>query len=125
MTAATINAEFVVVNIVGTVAAAAAAINKFHFLDCAAVAVIASDLYVRALQRKFGLHVMVEVPQIPCNRIVAGVTTTGETAAVRVIHVVAASTLRFHLFVSLRRVTKKDRILPVDFGMAELTQGAK
>ena len=145
MTAATINAEFVVVNIVGTVAAAAAAINKFHFLECAAVAVVAGHFYVRAFQSKIGLHVMVEVPKVPGNWIVAGITTPGETAAMWVILVVAAGALRLHLFVSLRLVTvftfvvivraeqrkrrqvviKKDRILPVDFGMAGFTEGSE
>lgn len=73
MTTAAIRAELTIVDIVRTMTAATAAIDHLHVGQRTAVAALAAHVGVCALQRKFCLDIVVEGPEIPCDRVVAGI----------------------------------------------------
>jgi hypothetical protein len=49
------------------------------------MAVIAGNTDVSAAQFEVGLQIVIKYPQIPCDRVVAGVATSSEVAAMWII----------------------------------------
>jgi hypothetical protein len=88
--ATTVPAELVVVNVVSAVATSAIVVDCFHLVELAAMAVIARDANVGTDKREVGLRIVVKDPQFPGDRIVTGVATSCEVAAVRIVFCVTA-----------------------------------
>ena len=82
MAATAIRTELAVMDVVGSMATAAVAVQDPHPGQGAAVAVVTGDIAVRTLERERGLRVMIEKPDVPCDRIVAILAALGEIAAV-------------------------------------------
>ena len=89
MASAAVRPEYAVMDIVGAMAIATAAIRRFDPGERPAVTFLAGDACVRSFQRKLRLHVMVEKPGIPGNGVVAGFAAIMEFAVVRIIIPVA------------------------------------
>jgi len=83
--AATIRAKFTVMNIIGAMAAAAASIDRFDPVERGSVARIAGNFGVSAFKRKIGLYVVIERPDVPGDRVMAGVAAVIEIAPMRVV----------------------------------------
>ena len=84
MTATTVSAEFAIVNIVCSVAAATVAASVAHRAQGPAVTVVASGFDVCTGQREICLLVVIELPGIPVDRVVARAALGGEAPVVRV-----------------------------------------
>lgn len=145
MTTAAVGPEFTIVIIVGPVTIATVPIDVFHLVEWAAMAVVAGDGDMSALEQKVGLLVVIERPYIPADRVVAGVAAVKEVAAMRVVLSVTGSAtafcigeslggvaiLTFILFVhavqreSCQVVVEKYRVLPVDLGVTALALHAR
>jgi hypothetical protein len=95
MTAATVGAEFAVMNIIGTMAAAAASINRFDSVERGSVARIAGNFGVSAFKRKIGLYAVIERPDVPGNRVMAGVAAVIEIASMRVVFAMTGYAIGF------------------------------
>ena len=89
MATTTVGTEFAIMHVVGTVAVSATAVDAFHFVERYSVTVIASDVDVSPFKRKLRLRVVIERPNGPGNRIVAGIAAIQEIALMRVIIIVA------------------------------------
>jgi len=140
-----IRAELAVMDVVGSMAGAAVAVHGPHLGQRIAVAVIAGNFAVRALERERRLRVMIEKPDVPCDRVVTILATLGEVATVRIGLQVASRTSGFCRGESLRGmavfallfrvrseqreirevVVKEHRVLPVDIGVAAFAHGAE
>lgn len=102
------------------------------------MAVIAGDSEMRTLEREVCLEIVIEIPKVPGDGIVAPVATPGETAAVWVVLVMTTCTVGFYFLECLGFVAvlafvvivlpqqrkrsqvmiKKHRILPIHLGVA-------
>ena len=90
MAAATVRAKFTVVDVVGTMTVGAAVANPPHRCDRTAVTIIASDTQVGAVNLETGLCIVIEQPQVPGDRVMAGLAIVLEFASVRIVIKVAA-----------------------------------
>ena len=84
MASAAVEAEFTIVDVVGTMAVGAAASEPHLSRDRAAVAGLARHVAMRARQLEVGLRVMVELPLQPVHRVVAQSAGIREAAGVRI-----------------------------------------
>ena len=82
MAAATVRAKFTVVDVVGTMTVGAAVANPPHRCDRTAVTIIASDTQVGAVNLETGLCIVIEQPQVPGDRVMAGLTVVFEHTVV-------------------------------------------
>ena len=71
MAASTVRPKLGIVNIVGAMAVHAALAGFSHRRERAAVAVVAGDVDMSAIQFKVRLHIVVKQPQVPRDRVVA------------------------------------------------------
>lgn len=141
MAAAAVGAEFSVVHIVRAMAIPAATADVFHLFQRHAVTVITAHTDMRADEREGGLHTMIESPQVPGDRVMAGIAAVLEVASVLVIVAVARNAADIFVLKSLADVTalafllfvpaeqrepsqfmiEKYRVLPVELGVAAFT----
>ena len=77
-----VGTEFAVMDVVGPVTVAATAVESRDLVEGCSMAVIAADVYVGTVQRKVGLQIVIEGPDIPGDRSVARVTSAPEIAVV-------------------------------------------
>ena len=82
MATTTVGSEFSVVNIVCSVTVSAVITGCAHRSQRTAMTVVAGDFHVRTLEGESRLHVVVEQPQVPCNRVVARLALIFESALV-------------------------------------------
>ena len=128
-------------DIVSSVAVSTTTADRHHFVERTAVALFAQNIDMRTIERKARLHVMVESPDIPGDRVVAGIAALMEIAVVRVVFTMAGDTVAFFVAECLRRVTvfalilvvqaekrktceiviEKHRVLPIYFRVATST----
>lgn len=94
MTASAVEAEFTVVHVIGAMTIGAAASQPGLSSQRAAVAGFALHVEMRALQRKAGLPVVIELPLQPVHRVVAQGAVVREAVLVRIAVTVAFDTLR-------------------------------
>ena len=73
MTTPAICTKLSVVRIVRPVAISTTTAYVFHFLEGAAVACVTGNIDMRAIERELCLDVVIEDPQVPTDRVVAGV----------------------------------------------------
>lgn len=85
MAAATVGAEFTVVYIAGAMTIAAGIANTLHRSQRTPVTVVAGNINMGAIQTEARLRVVIEQPQVPCDRVVAGATFIIEAALVSII----------------------------------------
>lgn len=97
MTATAIESEFTIVYVVGAMATSATAIDRRYFIQWDSVTVLAQNAHMSALEREFGLQVMIESPDIPVNRVVARIATIMKIAAMRVVVPMARDALRWRI----------------------------
>ena len=64
---------------------AAGITNTLHGSQRAPVTVVAGNFYMGAIQAEARLHVVIEQPQIPCDRVVAGAAFFIKAALVSII----------------------------------------
>lgn len=93
MATSAIRPKFAVVNIVCPVAVSAFTFGCLHFLERSSMAVITRDVDVGSVKCEVRLHVVVECPSIPVNRVVTAVALTVEVATVRVVFLVTGNAL--------------------------------
>lgn len=145
MAAAAVVSEFAIVNVIRAMTITAAAVNSFYFDQRSSMTIVAANSGVCAVKRKVGLKIVIERPDVPCNRVVTRLTAITHIAFVRVVVTVAgnavhglvrigltgvaAITFLFHVLAVQREagqvVIEKHRILPVHFRMAALALCAK
>lgn len=145
MAASAIRTELAIMNVVGSMATAAIAVHDAHLRQRVAVAVVAGDVSVRALERECGLRVVIEEPDVPRDRIVAILAAFGEVAPVRIGFPVAGNAIglcvreclrgmavfafRFGMRAKQREIrqvmVEEHRVLPVDVGVAAFAGGAE
>ena len=109
------------------------------------MAIVATNFGVRATERKVGLQVVIECPEVPGNGVMTGITAIAHVALVRVVVTVARdavdrlvciglagmAAVAFLLLVLAKQrearqvVVEEHRVLPVHFGMAALTLRTK
>ena len=82
MAAAAVRAEFAIVDVVCAMTATAAVPGPLHRCQRTAMTVIAGNVDVCAVNGEAGLRVVIKQPQIPGNRVVAGLTVLFELAVV-------------------------------------------
>jgi hypothetical protein len=85
MASATVVTKLIIVNIIRTVAIATTSADHFHFAESDSMTVVTGNTDVSAAQFEVSLQIVVENPQIPCDRVVAGVATSSEVAAMWII----------------------------------------
>ena len=85
MAPATVRAKLIVVNIVGTMTTTAIRADCLHLAECASVTVVAGNIDMSAIQLELGLQVVIENPQFPSDRVVAGIATAGKVAAMWIV----------------------------------------
>jgi len=85
MAAPAVGAELPVVNVIGTVTIAATSAQPSHAGQVGAVAALARNGLVRALEREIGQHVMIEHPGRPVHGVVTGSAVVAESTFVRVV----------------------------------------
>ena len=73
----------------------AATVNRRHFIQRHAVAVVTGDIEMRAFKRKVGLYVVIEEPHVPGDRVVTRVAAILEITLVRIIFCVAGDAVAF------------------------------
>lgn len=93
MAAATVESELAIVNIIRPVAVAAAIAESQLHLERLAVAALARDSRVRAVQGEAGLLVVVEPPLSPVDRVVAAGAVLAEATVVWIFVAVAAGAI--------------------------------
>ena len=101
MTPATVSAKLVVVKIIRTMTTTAISADRFHLAECASVTVIAGNSDMSAVQLELSLQVVIEYPQFPGDRVVAGIALPGEVVAMRVVLRVARPATRLHVHIDL------------------------
>jgi hypothetical protein len=124
--------------IIVAMAVSATAVDGFDLVQRHSVAVVTSDIDVSTLERKLGLCVVIESPNVPGNGIVAGLATILKIAVMRIIITVARYTGKVFFRERLSGVAifalvlivdaeqwepsqvmiEKYRVLPIDFGVA-------
>ena len=105
MAAPAIRAELSVVNIIGAMTVAAAATQARHRGKRLAMAAIAADTGVRAVQRESRLQIVIELPLQPVNRIVARCAVVLEATVVRIVFAVTIHTILWCILEYVRLVT--------------------
>jgi len=103
--ASTVRAEFAVVHVIGAMTVDTAITRLFHRCKRATVTVVARDIQVGAIQCEAGLYVVIKQPQVPGDRVVAGIALIVKLAAVGIVFKMAADTLRLGLREHLALVT--------------------
>ena len=93
MAAATVRSEFSVVYIIGSMAIGAAIAGFLHRRQRAAVAVVTGYVDVSSIEFEACLSIVIEQPQVPGDRVVAGLTVVFEHAVVRVIVTMTADAI--------------------------------
>ena len=101
-----IRAELSVVNIIGAMTVAAAAAKTRHRGKRLPVAVIATNSCVRAVQREIGLHIVIELPLQPVNRVVARGAVVLEATVVRIVLAMTIHTIPRRILEYVRLVTR-------------------
>jgi hypothetical protein len=101
-----IRAELSVVNIIGAMTVAAAAAQARHRGKRLAMAAIAADTGVRAVQRESRLQIVIELPLQPVNRIVARGAVVLEATVVRIVFAVTIHTIFWCILEYVRFVTR-------------------
>ena len=145
MAAPAIRAEFTVVDIVGAVAVSTAAADRHHLVERASVALFATNIDMCTINQKTCLHVVIERPDIPGDRVVASVAALVEIVVVRVVFTMAGNTVAVFVAECLRRmavfafilvvqaeerkaceiVIEKHRVFPINFSVATATSGTQ
>ena len=92
MTAAAVGTKFAVMDIVGQVAVGTAVAGFAHRRQRATVATPAGDIDMCTMQFKVGLRIVIEQPQVPCDRVVTGFAIALVDAMVVVVLEVAVDT---------------------------------
>lgn len=105
MAATTIGTEFTVVNVVCAVTVNATAPDFLHPLQRASVTVSTADINVSAIQEEFRLYVVIEQPQIPGDRVMAGVAIVFEATVVIVVFQMTGNAIFFSVDVNTGLVT--------------------
>ena len=85
MTATAVRAEFAVVHVISTMAIPTIAVDRRDFVQGDSVAIVAGNADVSPLERELGLCGVIESPDVPGDRVVAGVAAILEISAVRVV----------------------------------------
>ena len=93
MAAATVRAKFAIVDVVRTMTVATAVASSLHRCQRTAVTVIASDIQVSTVYFETGLCIVIKQPQVPGDRVMAGLAVVLEFACVRIVPKVAADAL--------------------------------
>jgi len=101
-----IRAELSVVNIIGAMTVAAAAAKTRHRGKRLAMAALAADAGVRAVQWEACLQIVIELPLQPVNRIVARGAVVLEATVVRILLAVAIHTIFGCILEYVRLVTR-------------------
>jgi hypothetical protein len=92
MTALAVRTKFSVVHIIGTMAFTTSHSELDHVSKRLAMAVVAGNGYMRTIELKICLQVMIEKPDLPVHRVVAALAGRAEPALVRIIVTVAINT---------------------------------
>lgn len=116
MAAATVRAEFTVVDVIGAMAIGTAIAGFPHRRQRTAVAALAGNIQVGSVQFEICLNIVIEQPQVPGNRVVTGLTVVLEYTVVRIIFEMTADTFAVRIAEQLRVVTG------IAFDIAVLTQ---
>ena len=82
MAAAAVRSEFSVVYIIGSVAIGAAIAGFLHRCQRGTVAVVTGNVDVSSIEFEACLSIVIEKPQVPGDRVVAGLTVVFEHAIV-------------------------------------------
>lgn len=85
MAATTIGAELAVMHVVSAMTVAAVVVDGLDFRKRAPVTLGTGDVGVTAHQREIRLNVVVEIPRLPADRVMARVTALVEIAIVVVV----------------------------------------
>jgi len=101
-----IRAELSVMNIICAMTVAAAAAEARHRGKRLAMAAIATDNVVRAVQRELRLQIVIELPLQPVNRVVARGALVLEATVVRIVFAVTIHTLFWRILEYVRFVTR-------------------
>src|SRR5210317_871853 len=89
MVAATVGAELAVVNVIGPVTIATAVAGLLHCLQRLPMACVAGDRDVGTVEREVCQRVVVELPGLPVDGVVAGCAVAGVASLVRIFFRVA------------------------------------
>ena len=140
MASPAVGTELAIVYVIGAVAVAAISVESCHPGQRHTVAVVAGNVDVSTLERKIGLYIVVEGPDVPGDGGMAGVAAILEMALVRVVVEMAGNAVRRFVRIRLcgmtgiaflfpvhavqgesrKVVIEEYRVLPVDFRMAAL-----
>lgn len=101
-----IRAELSVMNIICAMTVAAAAAEARHRGKRLAMAAIAADTGVRAVQQELRLQIVIELPLQPVNRVVARGAVVLEATAVRIVFAVTIHTISWCILEYVRLVTR-------------------
>lgn len=82
MAAAAVRAEFSIVYVISPMTVATAVACPLHRCQRTAVAVIAGDIQVGAVNNEIGLCIVVKQPEIPGDRVMAGLAVVSKLASV-------------------------------------------
>ena len=101
-----VRAELSVMNIICAMTVAAAAAEARHRGKRLAMAAIAADTGVCAIQRESRLQIVIELPLQPVNRVVARGTVVLEATVVRIVFAVTIHTIFWRILEYVRLVTR-------------------
>ncbi len=138
MTAATVRSKFTIVYVIRSMAVGAVLADSLDRSEGAAVTVAAGDVNVRTAEFELGAVIVIELPKVPGNRVMAGLTVVLEYVFVRIVVEMAGDTLtvgagEYLSFVTVlafdvvmlakqwetcQVVVEKQRFLPVILGVA-------
>ena len=138
MATAAIGAEFPVVGIVCPMAVSATATDGCHVFERAAMTGVACNIDMCAVERKVGLQIVIESPDVPADRVVAGLAAVLEVATMRIVLLMAGDAVTISVREFLAAMTcvafvlemhavqresrqvmvEKHRVLPIDLGVA-------
>lgn len=102
MTSAAVEAEFTVMDIIGTMAIAAASTQRKLLVQRSTMTALALHTAVSTIEVEAGLRVVVELPFGPFNRVVAPGAVVFEAVIVRVVFTVAGHAVRRCVFEYMR-----------------------
>ena len=145
MAAAAVGTEFTIVIVVRPVAVAAIAVQHLHLLQWAAMAAVTGNVDMRSIQKKIRLQIVIKIPQVPGDWVMAAIATIQEKTLVRIVFSMTGDAISFRVGEGLRRVTilalilgvhavqwesgqivvEEHRVLPVDLGMTALASHAR
>ena len=93
MAAAAVRTEFTIVYVIGPMATTAAVTGSLHYRQRTAVAVVAGNIQVSAVYFEIGLFIVIKQPQVPGDRVMAGLAVVLKLARVRIVVQVATDAL--------------------------------